>query len=314
MAITLYVSEVTRPFVKWVLRRTTGLCELQRTCYCEPSGASRVIGIENSLRKSKSEKIKKLLEFLDRAASEHRFSSPASNTIVKNSIDAVCSIKCIRPNVHQPFGKAFGECVAIIWGYKQLLHELEILRTTAYDSSNLDHEEKLLELWSNLMPERKLEARVSEDWKDIGFQGEDPKTDFRGMGMLGLENLLHFASCHSDVARHVLSHSNHPQHGYFFAIVGINLTHLAFNLWKDGSAKSHVYNACCHHSCYETFLALTLYLCYTSLRFNLAMEINVLNIAILYEIFRCVALDLLQKISIILAILIILLFCCAEVG
>ena len=24
----------------------------------------------------------------------------------------------------------------------------------------------------------------------LGFQGEDPKTDFRGMGMLGLSNLV----------------------------------------------------------------------------------------------------------------------------
>jgi len=40
------------------------------------------------------------------------------------------------------------------------------------------------------MPGRKLESRVSSNWKDLGFQGEDPKTDFRGMGLLGLENLL----------------------------------------------------------------------------------------------------------------------------
>ena len=32
--------------------------------------------------------------------------------------------------------------------------------------------------------------RVSKQWQDIGFQGDDPKTDFRGMGMLGLLNLL----------------------------------------------------------------------------------------------------------------------------
>ena len=31
---------------------------------------------------------------------------------------------------------------------------------------------------------------------------------------------------------------------YSFAIVGINLTHLAYSLWKDGSAKTHVYNLC----------------------------------------------------------------------
>lgn len=75
------------------------------------------------------------------------------------------------------------------------------------------------------------------------FQGDDPKTDFRGMGLLGLENLLFFAQEYPQAASHVLSHSHHPQYGYTFAIVGINMTSLAYNLLKDGSAKTYMYNA-----------------------------------------------------------------------
>lgn len=62
------------------------------------------------------------------------------------------------------------------------------------------------------------------------------------MGMLGLENLLYFACELNDAARHVLSHSLHPQHGYTFAIVGINLTSMAYKLFKNGAAKTHFYN------------------------------------------------------------------------
>jgi hypothetical protein len=40
------------------------------------------------------------------------------------------------------------------------------------------------------MPDVKLESRLSKQWTDVGFQGDDPKTDFRGMGMLGLNQLL----------------------------------------------------------------------------------------------------------------------------
>ena len=36
------------------------------------------------------------------------------------------------------------------------------------------------------MPSEKLTARVSEQWKELGFQGTDPATDFRGMGIFGL--------------------------------------------------------------------------------------------------------------------------------
>lgn len=85
----------------------------------------------------------------------------------------------------------FGESVSVIWELKQLLNELEKLRITSYDSNSEEHEEKLLKLWQLLRPGINLDSRVSSLWQDIGFQGEDPKTDFRGMGILGLENLLY---------------------------------------------------------------------------------------------------------------------------
>jgi hypothetical protein len=33
------------------------------------------------------------------------------------------------------------------------------------------------------MPDTALENRISSQWGDIGFQGKNPATDFRGMGM-----------------------------------------------------------------------------------------------------------------------------------
>ena len=36
------------------------------------------------------------------------------------------------------------------------------------------------------MPSEKLTSRVSPQWKELGFQGIDPATDFRGMGVFGL--------------------------------------------------------------------------------------------------------------------------------
>lgn len=62
------------------------------------------------------------------------------------------------------------------------------------------------------------------------------------MGILGLENLIYFAEEYNGAARHVLSHSHHPKHGYTFAIVGINLTSMAYHLFKSGMAKTHIYN------------------------------------------------------------------------
>lgn len=50
--------------------------------------------------------------------------------------------------------------------------------------------------------------------------GDDPKTDFRGMGLLGLENLIYFSKEHTSIAQRILQRSHHPKHGYAFAIVG----------------------------------------------------------------------------------------------
>ena len=36
------------------------------------------------------------------------------------------------------------------------------------------------------MPDTALEARHTKQWQEIGFQGKNPATDFRGMGVLGL--------------------------------------------------------------------------------------------------------------------------------
>ena len=35
-----------------------------------------------------------------------------------------------------------------------------------------------------MMPGTPLEKRITKQWGDLGFQGKDPQTDFRGMGML----------------------------------------------------------------------------------------------------------------------------------
>merc|ERR1711862_874059 len=118
---------------------------------------------------------------------------------------------------------------------------------------NLDHEMLLLQLWTLLQPDTPLLMRVTKQWQSIGFQGEDPKTDFRGMGMLGLSNLVYFAKEFTSAARHILSHSHHPQFGYSFAIVGINLTHMAYKLLHDGALKPHMFNINPHKPTIENF-------------------------------------------------------------
>ncbi|XP_042211083.1 ELMO domain-containing protein 2-like isoform X2 [Homarus americanus] len=228
-----------RPLVKWVLRRTTRLCELQRICYGEYKGALRTCGVEFSLNHSRTPEIQKCIKYMDTKCQDCTL-KPA---LIYYAVFAIVRIKGINTKVHKRFTDTLGECLTQVWGYRQLSAQIETIRREMYNSTNQSHEEKLLCLWDALMPETPLEARITKQWQVIGFQGDDPQTDFRGMGLLGLENLLFFAEQYPTAARHVLARSQHPTYGYSFAIVGINITHMAFHLLQNGDAKIHFYNA-----------------------------------------------------------------------
>lgn len=132
-----------------------------------------------------------------------------------------------------------------------------------YDSSIPSHKSKLVSLWNNLIqadkekannekesrafpPERVNsvitldESIVSSRWSLIGFQGEDPGTDFRGMGLLGLEQLEYLSRKSKYLARDLLKRSLNVRYEYPFAITGINITYHLVKLYKDGSMK-HLY-------------------------------------------------------------------------
>ena len=90
-----------------------------------------------------------------------------------------------------------------------------------YDSSNPEHEAFLFDLWKTVFPDVNLKDRRTSQWVLLGFQGRDPATDFRGMGILGLYLLLFFAKNFPQQTRNILG----SERTYPFAITGINLAH-----------------------------------------------------------------------------------------
>ncbi|XP_061440882.1 ELMO domain-containing protein 2 isoform X4 [Rhineura floridana] len=166
----------------------------------------------------------------------------ASKDEVEKCVAIIITEKKINIQKDTGFVSKLQLCLLQISGCKKLYLAVEDLRKQLYNSDNKEHEEQLMELWNWLMPHEKLKARITKQWCDIGFQGDDPKTDFRGMGMLGLTNLLYFSKHYPREARQILARSNNPKLGYSYAIVGINLTEMAYNLLKNGFLKTHFYN------------------------------------------------------------------------
>ncbi|KAF3667713.1 hypothetical protein FXO37_09893 [Capsicum annuum] len=76
---------------------------------------------------------------------------------------------------------------------EECLQRLQYRIDVAYDSSDPEHREALRALWKAAFPVEELHGLISEQWKEMGWQGKDPSTDFRGAGFISLENLLYFA-------------------------------------------------------------------------------------------------------------------------
>lgn len=74
--------------------------------------------------------------------------------------------------------------------YQGLIAQIERTRLQSFSSDNPEHERMLMSVWIGLKGENdRLAERVTKRWSEIGFQGANPSTDFRGMGMLALEGL-----------------------------------------------------------------------------------------------------------------------------
>lgn len=218
---------VLRPLYKWILHYVYGQCELLRLVHYIQKGASRTKKIEYSLSQSKMLSLENILASKD-----------LDDTVIN-----IMEIKSISSKKYFLFHGDMKGCLQHICGYHQLIKDVEMQRKIPFSSEDSKHENLLTQLWNGLQPNITLESRISKQWGDIGFQGDDPKTDFRGMGILGLENLVYFVTQYQPYAQKLLSHSKHPKYGYSYAIVGINISFMTYTLLKDGHLKTHMYNS-----------------------------------------------------------------------
>lgn len=83
-----------------------------------------------------------------------------------------------------------------------------------------DHEAMLLEFYSAAWPGVRAPRRGPE-WRELGFQGDDPTTDFRATGPEGLRVLLHIAATRPELFRDFVANPR----AYGFAVLVLNLTH-----------------------------------------------------------------------------------------
>lgn len=113
-----------------------------------------------------------------------------------------------------------------------------------------------------MMPDTPLENRISKQWTDIGFQGTDPATDFRGMGIEGLDDLLYFVKQYPTVVHSIQQHASHPVYWYPYAVVGINITKFAYQLLESKQLQRYLFEHGTQTSQFHEFY------CYLFFQFN----------------------------------------------
>ncbi|CAM0908037.1 unnamed protein product [Alopecurus aequalis] len=122
---------------------------------------------------------------------------------------------------------------------EQRMQKLKERLNIPYDKTRPDHVESLQTLWKVSFPDTKLTGLVSEQWKDMGWQGSNPATDFRGSGFVSLENLLFFARRYPAAFQRLLlkTQGMRATWEYPFAVAGVNVSHMLIQLLELNSAR-----------------------------------------------------------------------------
>lgn len=110
------------------------------------------------------------------------------------------------------------------------------IAASVLENSDHIHVRSLQTIYRSLTGSRFDCPRYGNHWEEIGFQGRDPATDLRGVGLLGL---LHLVYLLRDAKRQVLASeiyklSLHPTQNFPFCVMSINLTRIALQALREG--------------------------------------------------------------------------------
>jgi len=104
------------------------------------------------------------------------------------------------------------------------------LLSTTFDPEAEEHVGMLRRLWDASQLEEEFCLKGNR-WKDLGFQRDDPVSDFRATGLLGLENLVYMAEHYPELYLGMCKNQQQASEmEYPFATAGINITYLLMGL------------------------------------------------------------------------------------
>lgn len=122
-------------------------------------------------------------------------------------------------------------CLHAIKIINMAILKISELQKECYQASSEYHVSSLNKLWVVMKPNStRTGGMLTAEWGELGFQGNDPSSDFRGMGMLGLVQLIYFGENYFDNAQHILQGSNHKRRYIPYAATSMTMTAFVLEL------------------------------------------------------------------------------------
>lgn len=112
-----------------------------------------------------------------------------------------------------------------------------VIATEHFDHSNKFHYACLYTIYSKLT-DNVISGlkKFGQHWEEIGFQGTDPSTDFRGVGILGLFQLTFFVlePDTRKLSKEIYQMSLDSHQHFPFAITSMNITQISLQTLRQG--------------------------------------------------------------------------------
>jgi len=126
---------------------------------------------------------------------------------------------------------------------KQKMIEFQQYVAKPFDIEDPVHHEHLVKLWNMFFDDTTFTLQ-SPDWKKLGFQSENPLSDFRASGFFCLKNLIFFSEKYTKKFKYLLDiNESRPGAYYPFAIASFNVTMMLCELLGWGWKKPGVSTA-----------------------------------------------------------------------
>lgn len=113
---------------------------------------------------------------------------------------------------------------------EELVQLFALSKTTVFNVSGV--QDMLVALYKKFFG--KTCVYVGNHWESVGFQGTDPRTDFRSCGVLALMHMEYAAFEESVITNKILKLSQDNDQMFPFAVISINITGMVLEAFRRG--------------------------------------------------------------------------------